>query len=255
MPTENQSSNEQKMVSVPRQHELKIRQTPLADLLSGLKTGEIRDCSDREFAVGDTVLLREIDDGREYTGTVARRTITHVQKHYGLPDHLCVLSYGQPAEQHQGEPIMLTAVAELVDDGDGGLEPLWILEGGTAELFAGMTLLIADNAPDLCQEDGSAEVYAHADSGEVEQLRSERDQLQADLTQRDERVDTLEAMLLKIATNLGGTLEQYGLLKEVAALVRIKDAAAQESAEPDHTPTITIPPGLGNYDGSDNGVD
>lgn len=104
MPTENRSSNTE-MVSVPREHELKIRQTPLADLLSGLKTGEVRDCSDREFAVGDTVLLREIDDARDYTGTVLRRTITHVQKNYGLPDHLCVLSYGQPAPQPHPEPI------------------------------------------------------------------------------------------------------------------------------------------------------
>ncbi|UQB79148.1 DUF3850 domain-containing protein [Pseudomonas shirazica] len=104
MPTENRSSNTE-MVSVPREHELKIRQTPLADLLSGLKTGEVRDCSDREFAVGDTVLLREIDDARDYTGTVLRRTITHVQKHYGLPDHLCVLSYGQPTPQPHPEPI------------------------------------------------------------------------------------------------------------------------------------------------------
>ncbi|MDZ5740988.1 DUF3850 domain-containing protein [Pseudomonas asiatica] len=104
MLTENRSSNTER-VSVPREHELKIRQTPLADLLSGLKTGEIRDCSDREFAVGDTVLLREIDDARDYTGTVARRSITHVQKHYGLPDHLCVLSYGQPAPQPHPEPI------------------------------------------------------------------------------------------------------------------------------------------------------
>lgn len=104
MPTENRSSNTE-MVSVPREHELKIRQTPLADLLSGLKTGEVRDCSGREFAVGDTVLLREIDDSRDYTGTVLRRTITHVQKNYGLPDHLCVLSYGQPAPQPHPEPI------------------------------------------------------------------------------------------------------------------------------------------------------
>ncbi|MCE0778879.1 DUF3850 domain-containing protein [Pseudomonas sp. NMI542_15] len=104
MPTEKRSSNTE-MVSVPREHELKIRQTPLADLLSGLKTGEIRDCSDREFAVGDTVVLREIDDSRDYTGTVLRRTITHVQKNYGLPDHLCVLSYGQPAPQPHPEPI------------------------------------------------------------------------------------------------------------------------------------------------------
>jgi len=114
MPTENRSSTIEQhdhiegiidMVSAPREHELKIRQTPLADLLIGLKTGEVRDCSDRDFAVGDTVLLREIDDAREYTGTVARRTITHVQKHYGLPDHLCVLSYGQPAPQPHPDPL------------------------------------------------------------------------------------------------------------------------------------------------------
>lgn len=58
------------------------------------------------------------------------------------------------------EAIQLTAVATLHDDGDGGLTPQWLLEGGTAELVAGMTLLVADNAPELCHEDGSAEVYA-----------------------------------------------------------------------------------------------
>lgn len=65
------------------------------------------------------------------------------------------------SEQRQGEPIMLTAVATLVENGEDGLEPSWILEGGTAELFAGMTMLVAENAPDLCSEDGSAEVYLH----------------------------------------------------------------------------------------------
>ncbi|QPN48131.1 hypothetical protein I5S86_10780 [Priestia aryabhattai] len=70
-----------------------------------------------------------------------------------------------PAEQHRGDPIMLTAVATLVDDGDGGLEASWLLEGGTAELFAGMTLLVAENSPELCQKDGSTEVYTHANQG------------------------------------------------------------------------------------------
>lgn len=118
MPTENRSSNTE-MVSVPREHDLKIRRTPLDDLLSGAKTGEIRDCSDREFAAGDTVLLREVDDARAYTGRTTRRTITHVQKHYGLPDHLCVLSYGQPAPQPQAEPVAHARICGVEFDSKG----------------------------------------------------------------------------------------------------------------------------------------
>ena len=90
--------------------------------------------------------------------------------------------FGQPAQQGQGqgqgqgEPIMLAAVGELQEDGDGGLEVQWLLEGGTSELLHGMTLLVAENAPDLCREDGSAQVYTHADPAEVERLRHvERD--------------------------------------------------------------------------------
>jgi hypothetical protein len=72
------------------------------------------------------------------------------------------------AQQGQGEPIRLTAVATLEENGDGGLEPNWLLEGGTAELLTGMTLLVADNAPHLCDDDGSAQVYTHADPIQVE---------------------------------------------------------------------------------------
>ncbi|MDO7911386.1 hypothetical protein Q6A49_12665 [Pseudomonas sp. 22-AL-CL-001] len=61
-------------------------------------------------------------------------------------------------------------MATLEEDGDGGLEPNWLLEGGTAELLAGMTLLVADNAPHLCDDDGSAQVYTHADPAEFERL-------------------------------------------------------------------------------------
>lgn len=207
MPTENRSSNTE-MVSVPREHELKIRQTPLADLLSGLKTGEIRDCSDREFAVGDTVLLREIDDGRDYTGTVARRTITHVQKHYGLPDHLCVLSYGQPAPQPHPEPIAwmvgtafwwtkeeaerdaaatglpivglgpMTSIAPAQHQGEPVTLPerkdptqQWHIVGGVAKAEGWNACLdeIAKLGP----------LYTHADPGEVERLRAQLAELEA----------------------------------------------------------------------------
>ncbi|WP_122679963.1 hypothetical protein [Pseudomonas viridiflava] len=67
----------------------------------------------------------------------------------------------QPADQ-QGEPVRLTAVAVLRKDGDGGLQPEWLLEGGTAELWDGALLIVADEHPELCEEDGSAELYRHA---------------------------------------------------------------------------------------------
>ncbi|PLV18421.1 hypothetical protein [Pseudomonas guariconensis] len=109
---------------------------------------------------------------------------------------------GEPAEQPQGEPIMLTAVATLVDDGDGGLEASWLLVGGTAELFAGMTLLVAENAPDLCQEDGSAEVYTHADPGEVERLRQMNREGVAELEDRKQEIYALRTQLGELKKGL-----------------------------------------------------
>lgn len=62
-----------------------------------------------------------------------------------------------PAQTEQ-QPIQVTAVAVMRDDGDGGLEPDWLLEGGTAELMAGMVLVVAEG--DITGDDGHGEVYA-----------------------------------------------------------------------------------------------
>lgn len=77
-------------------HDLKIHEQPFNDLLSGVKTCEVRN-NDRGFQVGDTVQLHEIAD--TFTGRVMVRKITHVQTGYGLPDGLCVLSYAQLPSQ------------------------------------------------------------------------------------------------------------------------------------------------------------
>lgn len=132
MPTENRSSN-----TDPR--DLFIRDNPLG--------------------------LGEKELAKDRTGFADQRT------HSDYLTFLAGYEAAQPAEQPQGEPIMLTAAAKLVDDGDGGLEASWLLEGGTSELFEGMLLLVAHNAPELCEEDGSAEVYANADAGELELAR------------------------------------------------------------------------------------
>lgn len=69
----------------------------------------------------------------------------------------------KPAAQHQGEPILIQAVAVTREDADEGLRLEWLLEGGIAEMeFPGMVLFAIPEANDLCDEDGSAAVYLSA---------------------------------------------------------------------------------------------
>lgn len=84
------------------QHVLKIHPAPLADLLSGAKTAEVRR-NDRGFQVGDTVRLMEVnpETGNWTGGADHVRTITHIQKGYGLPDDMCVLSYGKVGHDYK----------------------------------------------------------------------------------------------------------------------------------------------------------
>ena len=119
---------------------------------------------------------------------LARDGASFVEPHTINDYHLFRAGYqaALEAQQGQGEPIRLTAVATLEEGGDGGLEPNWLLEGGTAELVAGMTLLVAENAPHLCDDDGSAQVYTHADRAEVERLKLEIEQLRFGLTMNDD---------------------------------------------------------------------
>lgn len=227
MPTENRSSNTE-MVSVPREHELKIRQTPLADLLSGLKTGEIRDCSDREFAVGDTVLLREIDDARDYTGTVLRRTITHVQKHYGLPEHLCVLSYGQPAPQPHPEPI-----AWMV-----GTAFWWTKEKAERDAVA-MGLPVVGLGPMT----GIAPAEQHQVEPVAYQIRSKTDRPDSQWTPWRECCETTRAM----HSHEVGRFNQYGIMREIRPVFTHSDSGEVERLRADLTEMTTFRDNAANH--------
>jgi len=90
-------------------HELKTHPEPFDELASGLKTCEVRYCSDRVFKAGDEVHLTEVNELGNPTGKEALRHITHVQHGWGLPEHLCVLSYA-PVEL-QGDYAELQAEA------------------------------------------------------------------------------------------------------------------------------------------------
>lgn len=73
-------------------HELKILPRWFEDVKSGKKNFEIRR-SDRNFKVGDTLLLKEYEHGG-YTGREIKRTIQYIYKGdgaYGLSEEFCIL--------------------------------------------------------------------------------------------------------------------------------------------------------------------
>lgn len=80
------------------------------------------------------------------------------------------------AVQSQGAPVALTAVGVLRANGDGGLVPEWTLEGGTAELWDGAVLLVADTSPDLCAEDGHCELYRRPPEQSTTAAEDEREE-------------------------------------------------------------------------------
>lgn len=58
-------------------HELKIEKKYFEDVLSGIKKFEIR-YNDRNFKVGDTFVLKEIDTNKIYTGRSFQGEITYI---------------------------------------------------------------------------------------------------------------------------------------------------------------------------------
>ena len=76
----------------PMEHELKVLPQFYNGISSHRKTFEIRK-DDRDYQVGDRILLREFD-GEKYTGNQTRRIITYIlrdAKEYGLADGYCIL--------------------------------------------------------------------------------------------------------------------------------------------------------------------
>ena len=79
-------------------HELKTWPTPFQAILNGKKNYELR-VNDRDFAVGDVLVLKEYDpDTDAYSGRELRTEVRYMTKggDWGLPNHLCVMSLGPP---------------------------------------------------------------------------------------------------------------------------------------------------------------
>lgn len=73
-------------------HELKITSAYLGDVISGIKTFEIRR-DDRDYQIGDYLHLRGFEDD-EYTGVYAIKVIRYMLRNcprYGLKDGYVIL--------------------------------------------------------------------------------------------------------------------------------------------------------------------
>jgi hypothetical protein len=82
-----------------RTHELKTWPSVFRDAVDGIKTFEIRK-NDRDFAIGDTLVLKEFDPAkstatsslRAYTGEEEEFIVTYmIQGRFGLPPDICVM--------------------------------------------------------------------------------------------------------------------------------------------------------------------
>ncbi|MGL5925556.1 ASCH/PUA domain-containing protein [Chroococcidiopsis sp.] len=73
-------------------HELKTHPEAFQAVEYGVKMAEFRK-NDRDFAVGDILILRDYDPKTEqYSGKFIKRLVTHIQTGYGIPDGYVMLS-------------------------------------------------------------------------------------------------------------------------------------------------------------------
>jgi hypothetical protein len=79
------------------EHELKTWPGPFSAVLDGSKRFEWRKY-DRDFHVGDTLLLREWDNDKEdYTGrAVSVECLYMISNVFGIPKGYCVMSISDP---------------------------------------------------------------------------------------------------------------------------------------------------------------
>jgi len=77
-------------------HQLKCWTDPYLAIRDGSKGFEYR-LNDRDYNVGDTLVLNEWNTGTEYTGRVLEVFVTYILKEgFGIPDGYCIMSISRP---------------------------------------------------------------------------------------------------------------------------------------------------------------
>jgi hypothetical protein len=85
-------------------HNVKSDMIPFRDVWTRRKRAEVR-VDDRGYAEGDDIVMHEIADtgnGTGMTGRYVRGVITHIQRGYGLPENIAVLSFKEMGRGEAG---------------------------------------------------------------------------------------------------------------------------------------------------------
>ena len=120
-------------------HELKILPAYFEAVISGEKTFEIRDNSDRGFQKGDIVTLTECTNGSmtTATGRQVTREITYVTN-YGQTDGMVVFGMKVSDEELAGLRLSLDAAMQEIDDLNKDIEKQYLqqVKSGKAAIQA-----------------------------------------------------------------------------------------------------------------------
>lgn len=85
---------------VKMEHELKTWSEPFQAMWEGRKSFEFRR-NDRDFQVGDFLLLKEWNPGSGYTGRGITVDVTYIlYEGFGLPDGYCIMSLDMDCRCH-----------------------------------------------------------------------------------------------------------------------------------------------------------
>ena len=87
------------------EHKLKIKSEHYVDVINGTKTAEIR-YNDRNYQVGDILILNEIDENGNFTGNNCAVIVTHVldDNRYLQTDYV-MLSFFMPSSDYLNREI------------------------------------------------------------------------------------------------------------------------------------------------------
>lgn len=123
-------------------HHLKTLQPYFASVADGNKTFELRR-NDRDFRIGDTLILEEIDAQGQKTGATIERRVTHIlhkltdKGEKAIGDGFCIMSLAQP----------LPPVEEGVPSGSG-----WLPKERVEKLEEALRLIAEDADRSLSNE-------------------------------------------------------------------------------------------------------